>query len=164
MLCGLSARYASGLEELEWIHELYLSEVRYVDVEVGRLIDAVAEGEHARETLIVLTSDHGEEFWEHGGYEHGHSLRREVIHVPLILSLPGRLPPQTLKQDVSVVSIYPTLLQLLDIPYDSRDFTASSLPLVSESSSKESVFSAGILYGKYREAVTRAHWKYIQKS
>jgi arylsulfatase A-like enzyme len=79
-------------EEKAWIRELYLGEVRYVDEEVGRLLAFWPELGPPEETLIILTSDHGEEFWEHGGFEHGHTLYQEVLHVPFIVSLPGSNP------------------------------------------------------------------------
>jgi arylsulfatase A-like enzyme len=45
------------------------------------------------EAVVIVTSDHGEELWEHGGYEHGHSLYQEVIAVPLIIEALGYLTP-----------------------------------------------------------------------
>ena len=69
---------------------LYDSEVRYVDRHVGRLLDTL-EPDVLRRTLVVLTSDHGEELFEHGGWKHGQTLYEEQIRVPLILRWDGRI-------------------------------------------------------------------------
>lgn len=68
---------------------LYDGEIAYTDEQVGRLLDGLVERGLDDSTLIVFTSDHGEEFREHGGLEHGHSLYSELLHVPLIVRAPG---------------------------------------------------------------------------
>ena len=73
----------------EWVSKLYAAEVSFVDDNVGRILQTLRDLGLYDEALIVLTSDHGEEFWEHGGYEHGHTLYDELLRVPLILKLPG---------------------------------------------------------------------------
>lgn len=71
---------------------LYDEEILGVDRALGTLIDGLAARPRADRTLTVLTSDHGEEFWEHGGFEHGHSLMGELTRVPLVVTGSG-LPP-----------------------------------------------------------------------
>jgi len=63
----------------------YMDEVRFVDQQTGRLLDAL-EAAPGRSRVVVLTADHGEEFFEHGGFEHGHSLFGELVDVPLVIS------------------------------------------------------------------------------
>lgn len=84
---------------------------------MGRLLTWLEEEGLYDDTVVVFTSDHGEEFWEHGGRMHGKTLFREVVRVPLIIRYPKRVPialPVT--QAVSLVDVAPTLLELADIP------------------------------------------------
>jgi arylsulfatase A-like enzyme len=70
----------------------YEASIAYLDDRLGRLIDSLSERGLLENTLVVLTSDHGEEFGEHGSFEHGGNLYFEQTHVPLVISWPGRLP------------------------------------------------------------------------
>jgi arylsulfatase A-like enzyme len=83
----------------------YEAEVAFMDREVGRLLDAIA-----RDTLVVFTGDHGEEFQEHGGYLHGHTLFQELLSVPLLFRGPGVPQGVVIHAPVSHVDITPTLL------------------------------------------------------
>lgn len=67
----------------------YIYEIEFMDTHVGRLLDGLKERELYNDTLIVFTSDHGEEFHEHGGWWHGLSLYDEQIAIPLIIKLPA---------------------------------------------------------------------------
>ncbi|MFT4541091.1 MAG: choline-sulfatase [Planctomycetota bacterium] len=90
--------------------KLYDAEVAYLDAEIGRLLDGVGP-----EAIACFTSDHGEEFLEHNGFEHGHTLYPELTHVPLILRAPG-LGPARVSQSVGHVDIAPSLFELANIP------------------------------------------------
>jgi arylsulfatase A-like enzyme len=95
----------------------YAGETLYTDHEVGRLLDAVATLGLADRTVVVVTSDHGEEFGEHGWKSHGRTLYEEVLRVPLILRAPGRVPAGVrVAQLASLVDVAPTLLELLGVP------------------------------------------------
>ncbi|MFQ5689198.1 MAG: sulfatase [Gemmatimonadota bacterium] len=72
--------------------DAYDASIAYMDHHIGRLLDALRRTGVLDHTLLIIASDHGEEFGEHGLYDHGNSLYIEGIHVPLFLSLPGRLP------------------------------------------------------------------------
>jgi arylsulfatase A-like enzyme len=106
------------------VHEPYLSERfgaaprdRYdgeivtADAEVGRLLDHL-EAKLARDAVIVVASDHGEEFEDHGGQYHGSSLFDEQVRVPLIIRVPGAAP-RRVRTPVSLVDLAPTALALL---------------------------------------------------
>jgi arylsulfatase A-like enzyme len=81
-----------GPSERARLVELYRQDVAYLDAQLARLLDHLDATGLRERTSIVLTSDHGEEFWEHGGTEHGHSLYEEVINVPLVIA-PANLAP-----------------------------------------------------------------------
>ena len=72
----------------EEIRALYGEEVRYLDYQLARLFNYLQQENMFNETLIVLVSDHGEEFYEHEGWWHGTTLYEEQIHVPLIVKYP----------------------------------------------------------------------------
>jgi arylsulfatase A-like enzyme len=101
--------------EAEGAHlkNLYDGGLRQFDNDLAALFDFVEGGELGADTLIVLTSDHGEEFLEHGGIMHGRTLYEELVHVPLILAGPGVPAGQRFEDCVSGVDIMPTVLSLL---------------------------------------------------
>jgi arylsulfatase A-like enzyme len=69
----------------------------------------------ADNTLIVITSDHGEEFGEHGGTGHGRTLHQEVLRVPLVIAAPGLLAPARVTTPASLLDVAPTVLELLGL-------------------------------------------------
>lgn len=96
--------------------KLYNGEVAYTDAEVGRLLDALRDLQLAGQTVVVLTADHGEEFFDHGSFEHGHTLYEELLRVPLLLRYPGRLDPGVCDVPVGLVDVAPTLGALAGVP------------------------------------------------
>lgn len=88
----------------------YDSEIAYVDASIGRLVAAISQLPDP--TIFILTSDHGEEFKEHGGYYHGSSLYEEQVRVPLIIGVPG-ISPRIVKTPAQLVDVVPTVLTLL---------------------------------------------------
>ena len=127
--------------------DLYDGEVRYVDDGlIGPLVAQLkAQGLYDR-TLIVFLSDHGEEFFDHGAWGHGHSLYEELLRVPLILKLPDSEhrgeQPDTI---VSLVDIMPTLFEAMgwDVPVDSLD-GRSLLPVIEGKETEDRIFLADI--------------------
>ncbi|HEX9944696.1 MAG TPA: sulfatase [Thermoanaerobaculia bacterium] len=95
----------------EHLEALYDSEIHYADRFIGRLIDSLPP-DALRNTLIVLTADHGEEFQDHGGWKHGFTLYEEQIHVPLLVRWDGRIAPGSrLRGVVRLLDLAPTLVQ-----------------------------------------------------
>ncbi|MCH7908829.1 MAG: sulfatase-like hydrolase/transferase, partial [Candidatus Hydrogenedentes bacterium] len=95
----------------------YKYEIEYMDTHVGRLLDGLRERDLYDDTLIVFTADHGEEFFEHGGWWHGLSLYDEQIAIPLIMKLPGNAMAGTVNTDlVRHVDIAPTVARVAGQP------------------------------------------------
>ncbi|MFH0944538.1 MAG: sulfatase [Planctomycetota bacterium] len=92
----------------------YDGEIAYTDLHIGRLLEYLEESDFAQNTVVVFVADHGEEFMDHGGMEHGKSLFREVERVPFAVRVPG-LDPRKVTQPVRGVDLMPTLLDLLDV-------------------------------------------------
>lgn len=103
-------------EEVARVRALYDGEIRYVDHELARLFGAPAASALS-DALVVFTSDHGEEFQEHGSMEgHGWTLYDEVTHVPLVVRLPGREHAGTeIDALVQSIDVAPTLLDFLGL-------------------------------------------------
>jgi arylsulfatase A-like enzyme len=94
----------------------YAAEIEYFDRWFGRVIDQLKSNGLWDSAIVVFWSDHGEEFWEHGGWEHGHTLYDELLHVPLMVHMPGQTKGETFDQPVSLLDMMPTLLDLCDLP------------------------------------------------
>lgn len=90
----------------------YDQNLRVLDDEVSRLIEAAGP-----DALVVLFSDHGEELWEHGGFEHGHAFWEELLSVPMVISDP-HLPAGRFAQPSSLLDLTPTVLDLLGLAAD----------------------------------------------
>lgn len=101
-------------KDLEHLLALYDGEIRYTDNEIGRLLAHLKERGADRNTLMVVTSDHGEEFLDHGSWEHQKTLYEEVIRIPLIVSGPG-VAARREGQPVSLLDIAPTILDYLSV-------------------------------------------------
>jgi arylsulfatase A-like enzyme len=119
--------FVPSVEERQAIRSLYDGEVRYVDANIGRVIATLERLRLYDGSLIVFTSDHGEEFWEHGRAGHGHSLYDELLRVPLIVKLPGAKARGRSSAVVSTASVTPTILDASGIRYDEGNMSAPSL-------------------------------------
>jgi arylsulfatase A-like enzyme len=92
----------------------YEAAIAWLDERVAGLLDELDRRGGLDETLVVITSDHGEEFGEHGRFGHGSSLYRLALHVPLMLRYPGRLSNHREAYPVSLRDLGATMLALLD--------------------------------------------------
>ncbi len=96
--------------DLAQVNALYDNEVHYTDRFAGALLESLPP-EVLRNTLVVLTSDHGEELYDHGGWKHGFTLYEDQIHVPLFLRWDGHLQAgRRLRGTVRLLDLAPTLL------------------------------------------------------
>jgi arylsulfatase A-like enzyme len=119
-------RFVPDADEKERIRALYAGEVDYIGAEIAHLLQRL-EDLRGKDCLVVFTSDHGEEFWEHGAYEHGHSLVEEVIRVPLAVRLPNATAAARIPWAVSTVAIAPTILDTMGLSYGEDRFSHTSL-------------------------------------
>jgi len=106
---------AGSPKDLRLYESAYDEEIASVDIAVDRLFRQLAEAERFENSVIVVTADHGEQFLDHGGWEHGDSLYEELVHVPLVMRVP-RIAPRRVDDQVQLIDLYPTLLQLAGIP------------------------------------------------
>lgn len=93
---------------------LYDSEISYVDFHIGELMKKL---ELDKDTLIIITSDHGEEFLDHGQLGHGKNLHRETVNIPLIIKQPYSSNKETVESYVKLIDIMPTILDLINVNF-----------------------------------------------
>lgn len=152
--------------EREWIKSLYLGEVQYVDDEVGKLINTLRKTGLYDSSLIILTSDHGEEFWEHGSFEHAHTVYNELLRVPLIIKLPGSTHKNKFDPIIPTSAILPTILDLCEIQTVPDSFSSRSLTALWKphafSFKEDPVISTGQLYFEKNFSLQFDAMKYIQ--
>jgi arylsulfatase A-like enzyme len=120
---------------------LYDGGIRYADAQLGRLFDLLGSLDLWDEIAVVVFSDHGEEFWDHGSVSHSHTLFQELIHVPLIFRAPA-LSPRRIPSVVPLLDIAPTLLDLLGVPIPVEFAGRSLLPLMAGVETQARAFPA----------------------
>jgi arylsulfatase A-like enzyme len=103
-------------EDFEHLVDRYDGEVRYADEVAGALVDLVRERGLFEETLLVVTSDHGENFGEHGLVDHCFNLYEETTRVPLLIRYPRAFPARLRDDPVQLVDLAPTLLAVAGVP------------------------------------------------
>ncbi len=106
----------------------YDAEIRFVDDWIAALVKGLRELRLSDQTILVVLSDHGEEFQEHGSVLH-EKLYTTVLHVPLILVVPG-LAPRTVPAATQTIDVVPTLLELLQVPSPTSFDGRSLVPLL----------------------------------
>lgn len=117
-------------EQKDHYIDLYERAVAFTDDQVGRLLNFLSDAKLAEETIIVLLSDHGEEFLEHGRWGHWEdNLHDEVLIVPLIMHVPGIREEGVIEEQVSLLDVMPTLLELGGISAPKGLLGASLTPL-----------------------------------
>ncbi|MGH9461189.1 MAG: sulfatase [Vicinamibacteria bacterium] len=109
-------RQAESVPELEraFVRAAYDEEIAFVSEELGRLLAGLRERDLWNRMIVVLTADHGEELFDHEGFEHGHSVYQELLHVPLVIGGPGVRPAHH-AEPVSIVDIPRTILDALGV-------------------------------------------------
>lgn len=128
------------------IYGNYLKEIKYVDHEFKKVLEHISD-----DAIIILTSDHGEEFWEHGnnrrdnnfydrGVDHGHSLYNELIHVPMLIAHP-ELQELNTNSLIQQKSFFRMILEFLDIDVGDKHVVETDF-----------IFSEALLYGQERKA------------
>lgn len=156
--------------EHEELWQNYCAEIEYLDKHIGGLLDALREQGELEDTLIILTADHGEEFYEHGRYGHGNLPYTELTHVPLVMSFPSSADINTTNVNniVRSVDILPTAIdfigETLDSEMERRCIGQSLLPAIDgESVAPDYVVTEKRIRGEqaFRIGIRDGEWCYL---
>jgi len=149
--------------EKKYIRQLYDGEVLYMDKIFEDILNALRDEGIYDKTVICVTSDHGEEFWEHNDYYHGQSLYDELVRVPLIFSIPGVGSPKKIQSLVSAIDVMPTFFDIAGIEKPALYEGESLMPYIEgeEESKDKRVFCEGTYYFEKRKAIIENNYKLI---
>ncbi|HET7291519.1 MAG TPA: sulfatase-like hydrolase/transferase [Vicinamibacteria bacterium] len=159
-----------GPRDRERLRQYYAGEVAYTDTHVGRLFEALRARRARRPVAAALTADHGEEFWDHGHFEHGHDYYREVTWVPLVFWGAGTPEGRTINSVAGLVDVAPSLTELAGLPVvapAAPDEGRSLVPLWSGRDEGEAApprFAGGNLYGLPAALVEGGPWRFILRA
>lgn len=110
--------------------DLYEEAIKYTDAEIGRLLKWLDNSPLAEDTIIIIVSDHGEEFMERGYWGHVEiNLYDEILRVPMLMRLPGQKEGQVIDRQVRTLDIMPTLLDICQISSPEKIEGSSFAPL-----------------------------------
>ncbi len=160
-----TVRPGVGPEETRATLNAYDAELRFQDIHVGRLLDALAARRDWSRTAVILVGDHGEGLSQHGHAAHGGTWD-EQLHAPLLMRLPGEAP-RRIVEPVSVVDALPTLLGRLGTPGFAPFLAqASGRDVLLETDASGAVFSQDVGRKRgtpgYRYALSTPRWKYFR--
>jgi arylsulfatase A-like enzyme len=160
--------------DLRRLVDLYDAEIAFVDAEIGRLFRELRKLDRFDNAVVVVLSDHGEEFGDHGGVFHGVTLYDEMTRVPLLVRLPsGRRAGSRVEQVVPLVDLGPTLLQLVGLQDDrttqgrsivdllETGKSATSAPRAFSELHPDSVVEEALRPKAHRSAIATREWAYL---
>ena len=162
---GPERRDAPAPDDIRYVRGTYEAEVAFADANVGRFIDQMKKlGMYDRSTIVV-TADHGEEFWDHGGFEHGHTLYNELVMVPLVIKPPAALRPakRVVDSQVRLLDVMPTVFEILSLEKPPSFEGVSLVPyMAGETNEDLDALCESTLYGPMYIALRGPRYKYIQ--
>ncbi len=151
--------------EKEQCENLYDADIAWLDEELGKFFNWYRDEGLFEDTTIIVFSDHGEEFGEHGRWEHGHSHYEEQLRVPMVIKLPGQVQGREGDGLVGTVDIYPTLLELFGFESFNQPSGESLVPVLQGRTPDPDrrLISESTLWGPESKAVITNDHKYILK-
>lgn len=151
-----------AIETDQWrdIVHSYLASITFVDHQIGKVINALEESDYSDNTIIVLWSDHGYKMGEKNSFQKA-SLWERSTHVPLLFAGHGVPEGQSSDRVVSLLDIYPTLVEMSGLPSNSKNEGRSLVPLM-KNPSAEWPYPSITGYGKDCYAIQNERYRYIQ--
>jgi len=140
--------------------QAYLTCITWVDYQVGKVLDALEASDHAKDTLIVLWSDHGYHLGEKNRFAKQAIWERNT-RVPLIFAGPGIEPDRRCSRPVGLIDLYPTLVELCGLPVNEMNEGASLASLIESVRAPRST-PAITTYGPFNHAIRSEQYRYIQ--
>ncbi|MFL3658866.1 MAG: sulfatase [Opitutales bacterium] len=151
-----------AIENKEWenIVQAYLACVSFVDAQVGKVLDALESSEYADNTIVYLWTDHGYHLGEKGLFKKV-TLWDRSTHVPMMIAGPGLPQGQVCDRVVSLIDMYPTLLDLCGLPTNPKNEGRSLTPLLERPNDAWNHHSLTTLF-RYNHSVTTEQYRYIR--
>jgi len=142
--------------DIRHLKNLYDAGIRQLDTELTRLFGFLKEKGLLDKTLLIIVSDHGEGFGEHGEVDHFLSTYQELLHVPLVIRVPGVAEGKRIAAPVSLIDIVPTILRQVDAPLPETLDGLDLAPLWYEGENEETrrTFDERFLYGEASGGIT----------
>jgi arylsulfatase A-like enzyme len=149
---------------------LYEQGIKYTDEKIGELFDFLKKENIYQNSVIFLTADHGSEFLEHGGAEHHMGkLYNELLHVPLLIRIPGERKAETTNKKVSLIDLAPTMCDLAavekDLSFKGENLFGSKKDLIFHQSGiakREDIWNIEVeKLSRCKVACQSMDWKYI---
>ena len=152
-----------AIENNQWanIIQAYLACVSFVDYEVGRVLNALENSQHAKNTVIVLWSDHGYRMGEKGTFAK-HALWEEATNAPLIFAAPNLPSGKVIDSPAEMLSIYPTLLDLCGLPAYELNEGINLVPLMQDEEPDENAPFAVTTFGWNNHGLRTSNFRYIR--
>lgn len=160
-LRGNDHQFITDNDQWKYAVQGYLASITFADAQIGRLLHALANSEYANNTIIVLWGDHG---WHLGQKEHWRkfALWEEATRVPLYIKAPGITKGGTISaRTVNLMDLYPTLIELCNLPAKEGIEGRSILPLL-KYPEQEWKYPSVTTWGFRNHAVRSERWRYIQ--
>jgi arylsulfatase A-like enzyme len=154
-------------EDVRFLKDLYDEKVQRADEQLAQFLEEYQNLGLMGKTILIITSDHGDEFYEHGRIDHGHSLYDELLQVPLLIIVPGLSQKIEIHDQVRSIDLFPTILSLAQIGVGASISAqlegTSVVPLMQGNHENRDVFSeTDYLYGvQLRSVRTNDSWKVI---
>lgn len=161
-LAGVPHERAAG--EYDRIKHLYAGEVKYCDQWIGHLLDGLADRGLLRDSLVIVTSDHGEGLWDHGKQAHGRNLYEEIVHVPLIIKPPQsvRIAHKRVEHPASLIDVLPTIVAMAALPSGDQYQGVNLIEL--QEANERAVRAEMKLEGFEYDAICEGDYKLIRKT
>lgn len=128
----MAGKRAYSPAQLEAMAGVYDAALRDLDDATGDLLDDLAARGDLDNTLVIVVADHGEALGEHRMMEHRYNVYEQLVHVPLVVRMPGRATPGRVAQRVSTVDVFATVLDATGIPMPKNPAVRSSSLLAAE--------------------------------
>ncbi len=161
---GLRAGRGLGARDVEHLSALYDRGIAYTDHWIGELLTELSQRGLLDRTAVIVTADHGEELYDHGGVEHNLTYFEEMMHVPLIVRVPHEGHGRVVEQQVGLIDLTPTILDLLGIASDLRFQGRSVTSLIRGGTSPERPVFGEASQIAGLQAVRTNDWKYVRSA
>ncbi|HDS29476.1 MAG TPA: DUF229 domain-containing protein, partial [Firmicutes bacterium] len=142
---------------------LFDAEIAWMDDAIEDFLWWMRAMEIFDDSLIVVFADHGEEFGEHGGWEHGHTQFQELVHVPFFIRMPGQTRGWRVDGVVGTADLYPTMLELFGMESKHEPYGESLVSILKSDTPnpEREIISESMLWGDELKSITDNRFKYI---